>query len=164
MQFDHLSTDKLWDLVYSTAKNKKKQKKLWRELMSPEYADIVRDLAEAHLKRIDEELYDDRPFNDPESEAQKIKARDFIDKIRGQAVHAIEDHVARSRNVRKYKRIQTALDYSEYLKDTIEDLRALIPEESVEFDLHTSIESFEDPNSEESDLDAWLAARKERRG
>lgn len=164
MQFDHLSTDKLWDLVYSTAKNKKKQKKLWRELMSPEYADIVRDLAEAHLRRIDDELYDARPFNDPESEAQKVKARDFIDKIRGQAVHAIEDHVARGRNVRKYKRIQTALDYTEYLKDTIEDLRPLIPQDQVDFYLHTSIESFEDPNSEESDLDAWLAARKERRG
>lgn len=168
MQFDHLSTDKLWDLVYNTAKNKKRQKKLWKELMAPEYADVVRKLAQSHVKRIDNDIremqaWEGASTSDPDVQ-QMIKARDFISKIMGQATHAMEDHVARGRNIRKYARIQDLIDYTEYLKDTIEDLRDLIPDSEVDFRLHTSIESFENPNSEESDLDTWLTARKERRG
>jgi spermidine/putrescine-binding protein len=166
-QFDHLSSDKFWDLVYNTAKNKKRQKRLWKDLFSPEYADVIRDLATNHIDRINRELNDlknSQGASETDSDVvAMLKARDFINKIRGQAIHAIEDHVARGRNIRKYAQLQDALDYSEYLKDTIEDLRTLIPEDRIDFVLHTSIEAFV-AGEEETSIDDWLNARKARRG
>ena len=167
MQFDHLSSDRFWDLVYNTAKERKRKKKLWRSLLAPEYADAVRSMAERHAERVSNEISDmltTGGFIESDSEVvQKQKALEFIHNIRGQAIYSIEKHAAAQKNIRKYAKIADLINYNEYLKDTIEDLRGEV-EKAIftDFDLHTSIESFND-DAAETNIDEWIAARKERR-
>ena len=167
MQFDHLSSDRFWDLVYNTAKERKRKKKLWRSLLAPEYADAVRSMSERHAERMQKEIssmLDTGGFIESDSEVvQKQKALEFILNIRGQAIYSIEKHAAAQKNIRKYAKIADLINYNEYLKDTIEDLRSEVDRDELpDFDLHTSIESFKS-EADETNIDFWIAARKERR-
>lgn len=136
--------------------------------MAPEYADTVRSMADVHVARISKEI--DYLTNtlgtrkdDPEV-VKKTKARDFIQLISNSAKHSMEKSVAEGKNVRKHAKIQDLMDYVEYLKDCIEDLRLEVPADHIDFTLHTTFESWETgDDSKESDIDPWLEARKERR-
>lgn len=158
-KFDHLSSDKFWDLVYDTAKNKKKKKQLWRTLMSPEYADVVRHLSERHIKRLEDEVSEE----DIVKHNSNVSAYIFIKNIRGSAIHAIEKHRAEQKHIRRYEDISLLHEYVAYLKDTIEDLRTVSEflQPATEFDLYTSIEDMQ--NNVSTQLDDWINSRIRRR-
>lgn len=164
IDLETLSSFQFWDITYSTAKNRKKRKKLWNQLMSPEYVDIVRNLSEAHIVRIKKELHNmvgnegESKLSDRYIKAEKALA--FIQNIRGQAIYNMEMHVAAEKNIRKYGRISDLLDYVEYLKDTIEDLRKLNPEESIDFDFFTTTWSY--TYGVETPIDAWIESRNQK--
>lgn len=167
MQFDHLSTDKFWDLVYSTAKDRKRKKKLWRSLMAPEYVDVVLTLADSHISRIRAEIEDlieiDWVPEDDHRIVSKRKAIEFITGIKGQATYYSERHRAAQKNIRHYAFVQDLTDYVEYLKDTIEDLRSCVSDEEIDFDLATTLDSFLEEPQATTQIDEWLRAREERR-
>lgn len=169
MQYDHLSSIDFWNLTYSAAKGRKGGKrKVWKELMSPEYADTVRSMADAHVTRIDKEvnylLTTQGACKDDPDVVKMIKARDFIQLISNSAKRSMEQSIAEGKNIRKYAKIQDLMSYIEYLKDCIEDLRSEVPTDTLDFQLHTTFESWDTgEDAQESEIDPWLAARRERR-
>ena len=166
MKYDHLSSDQFWDVIYAVAKNKKKRKKEWNEILSPAYSDVVRNLAEAHLKRLDREITalakDMRPGEEGDLKSMR-RARDFIDRIRKSALRASEVHTAENKNIRRYETIEILQEYIAYLKDTLEDLHSeyVGRGEADAFMFYVTIEDMK--NERESSIEDWIDRRMERR-
>lgn len=136
--------------------------------MAPEYADTVRSMADVHVARIDKEVNylvtSQGASKDDPDVARMVKARDFIQGISNSAKQSIEQSVADGKNIRRYAKIQDLMGYVEYLKDCIEDLRDEVQGTLPGFTLHTTFESWAlGSDAKESEIDEWLAARKERR-
>lgn len=157
-KFDHLSSDRFWDLVYETAKNKKKNKATWRALMSAEYADSVRYMAETHMTRLENmQMYDGVELTAGQKGAYK-----FIRGIRGQAMHALEKSISEERNIRRYNDLTDLHEYVSYLKDSIEDLRAYVDDPDIVFEFYATVEDMK--SDVETPLDEWIRRRARRRG
>jgi len=166
MKYDHLSSDQFWDVIYAVAKNKKKRKKEWLEILSPDYANVVRNLAEAHIKRLDAEIKDVAKYakvEDSRDLNSMRKAREFIDKIRKTAMRSSEMHTAQNKHVRRYEKIEVLHEYISYLKDTLEDLHF----EHVgfgnaeDFTFYATLDDMK--NDQESSIEQWIQRRVERR-
>lgn len=163
MKYDHLSTDKLWDLVYETAKNRKKYKRRWEELMSPEYAETILYIASGHLNRLDQDIATMESTglsNIPGNIERKKKARAFIAKIRNLAINAIETEKQKNKNIRRYADIADCMEYIAYLKDAISDLRDELDVDYIDFPICVTIERYK--NGVEDQLDDWLESRSRR--
>lgn len=163
MKYDHLTTDKLWDLVYDTAKDRKRNHRRWKELMNPYYAETILYIASGHINRLDQDIAvmeSTGLSNIPGDIERKKKARAFITKIRNLAIHTIETEKQKEKNIRKYADIADCMEYIAYLKDAISDLRDELDVDTIDFPICVTVERYK--NGIEDQLDDWLEARSRR--
>lgn len=164
MNLDALTPSKFWDLVYETAKFKKTRKKLWKTFMSPEYVDRVYNEADFQLRRINAGIENMRndflDTRNPVAYEKKLKAQAFIVNIKNTAKHYKDKYRNQGKVVAQYARMNDALLYIEYLKDTIQDLSTEYNVTGEDFLFSASLEQY--LNREEVSLNRWMYNRKNR--